>query len=87
MVSSDRFGLHLSKSTLFYKIIYFSIYKNEFPGEKNKKMYEYFFSFFLNLIPNFSDFVNSDDCIGKLGLKSITLYSVFILKRFEVNKK
>ena len=35
----------------------------------------------------FSDFVISDDCIGKITLKSIRLYPVFIKKKFEVNRK
>ena len=35
----------------------------------------------------FSDFVNSDDCIGKFILKPIRIYPDFIKKWFEVNEK
>ena len=30
-------------------------------------------------LPKLSDFINSDDCIGKVTSKSITLYQVLIL--------
>ena len=37
--------------------------------------------------PKFSDFVNSGDWIGKITSTSIRLQPVFILKRFEGNRK
>ena len=44
--------------------------------------------FFFKLVPKLSDFINSDDCIGKIILKYMRLKSVFFFKkRFEVNKK
>ena len=39
------------------------------------------------LFPKLSDFVNSDDCIGKITTNSIKLQPLFIQKRFKVNKK
>ena len=36
----------------------------------------FFFAFF-KLLPKFSDFINSVDCIGKITSKSIRLYTVF----------
>ena len=45
------------------------------------------FIYFFELLPKFSNFVNSNDCIGKITLEYIRLYPVFIQKRFEINKK
>ena len=50
------------------------MYKNQFLGEK------LIFLDFFEILPNFNDFVNSDDCIGKITSKSIRLKSVFIQK-------
>ena len=36
-----------------------------------------FFAVFLELFPKFSDFVISDDCIGKILSKSIRIYPFF----------
>ena len=49
------------------------------------KKYRVFFSFF-KLLLKFSDFVNSDDCIGKITSKSIRLF-FFIKKKIEVNRR
>ena len=46
-----------------------------------------FLSFFFEPILKFSDFINSDDCIGKIAPKSIRLQPVCIKKKCEVNKK
>ena len=37
--------------------------------------------FVFKLLPKFKDLINSDDCIGKITLKSIRLYPVFIKKK------
>ena len=50
------------------------------------KNYRIFFCSFFEIIPKFSDFVNSDDCIGKILSKSIRPQSVFIKKRASVYK-
>ena len=46
--------------------------------------FKFFYNSFFKLLPNFSDFINSDgcsdDCIVKFTLKSIRLYPVFIHK-------
>ena len=40
------------------------------------------------ILPKFNNFVNSDDCIGKITSKYIRLQPVFIQKtKIEVNKK
>ena len=44
----------------------------------------FFCSFFFKLLPKCSDFINSDDCIGKITSKSIRLKPSFILKNVEV---
>ena len=42
---------------------------------------------FLKLFPKFSDFINSDDCIGKI-ISNLLEYIQFSFKiRFEVDKK
>ena len=42
--------------------------------------------FFL-LLQQFSDFINSDDCIGKITQKSINLYPFYSKKKIQFNKK
>ena len=42
-------------------------------------------SVFFKLLPKFSDFINSDDSLGKIISKSIRLKPVLFQKRFEVN--
>ena len=44
-------------------------------------------AFFLEILTKLWEFVNFHDCIGKIKSKSIRLQSVFILKKFEVDKK
>ena len=53
------------------------------------KKFRVFFLYFFKILPKFSYFVNSYDCIGKITPKSFRLYiqPFFIQKRFEVNKK
>ena len=61
---------------------------SKFPAHSKVKNDNYFFSvFFFKLLPKLIDFINSDDCIGKIISKSIRLYPVFIQKRFGFNKK
>ena len=44
---------------------------------KNIKLHVILPIFFFKLLPKLSDFINSEDCIGKTKSKSIILYSVF----------
>ena len=50
------------------------------------KYFRFFLAVFFEIVPKFSDFVNSDDCIGNITPKSIRLQSVFFLN-IDVNKK
>ena len=44
----------------------------------NNDILKVFLHFFYRLLLELSDFINSDDCIGKISLKSIRLYPFFI---------
>ena len=46
----------------------------------------FFFAIFSELLPKFSYFVNSNDCLGKLRSKSIRLQQFPLKKDFEANK-
>ena len=59
MVSSDRSSSDRSKYTLFI------FKKNQFLGEK-WKIIGFLFAVHKEILPKLSDFVNSDDCIGKI---------------------
>ena len=50
-------------------------------------MKKYIFSVFIKLLREYSNFINSDDCIGKMISKAISLNPVFIQKRFDLDKK
>ena len=52
-------------------------------GEKK----EDFFAVFLELLPKFSDFVNSDNFIRKITSNYQNIHSFYIKKRFEVKNK
>ena len=68
MVSSERSGTDLSDATLLEtKKIFLHLKKTNFFICKNEKNYD----FFLEILPKFSDFANSDDYIGKITSKSI----------------
>ena len=55
---------------------------------KNKTIYLFCSSFFLKILRKFSDFVNSDDYIGKKHIKIYqTTIRFYSWKIFEVNKK
>ena len=43
--------------------------------------------FFFKLLPKRRNFINSDDCIGKITPKSIRLNPVFIEKKLNLIKK
>ena len=45
------------------------------------------FAAFFEMLPRFSDLINSNDCIGKITSKSVRLKKLLLKKRFEVNKK
>jgi len=57
----------------------YSIYRNQFFGEKCRFS---FLQFFFEILPKFSDFVHFDGCIGKIRPQP-----VFIQKIFEVDEK
>ena len=48
-----------------------------------RKNVRFFLGFFFKLLPNFSAFINADDCIGKITSKSILLYSFYIQKKIR----
>ena len=50
-------------------------------------MQVFFIAVFIAILPKFSDFVNSDDCMGKITSKSIRLQRVFSQKGFKVKIK
>ena len=58
----------------------FNSYKNQFLGEKLKKLVSFFFVVFFKILLKFSDFVISDNCIGKIISKYIGLQPVYIQK-------
>ena len=68
---SERSSIELSEYILFQIQKIFFIYKNQSIGFK-KKIFKFFLQFFFKL-PKFSDFIYSEDCIGKITLKSIRL--------------
>ena len=46
----------------------------------------FFCSFFFKLLPKFSGFINSDNCVGKITLKkSDYIYTAFIEKKIQLN--
>ena len=65
-VLSERSSSYLSENTLFQKKI---IHKNQLLGEKWKYL-GFFCSFFFKLVLKISNFINSDDRIGKITWKS-----------------
>ena len=64
------------QSSEFKKLLNFGKYSKK----KNINKIPFFYVVFKEILPKFSDFLNSDDCIGKITSKSITLQPVFILK-------
>ena len=66
------------QNILYLKLIFFLIYKNQFLYEK---YLGFFLQFFFKLLPKFSNFINSDDCIGKIKSKAIR-YIKFLFKNF-----
>ena len=44
----------------------------------------YFFTVYFELIPNYSDFINSDDCMEKITSIFIGLYPFFIQKKISI---
>ena len=48
---------------------------------KNGKKLGFLYAVFFEILPKFSDYVYSDDCIGQINSKSIGLQIVFIQKK------
>ena len=78
VVSSERPRSDLSEYILsqIKKNIFF-IYTKQFLSEKLEICFLFFAFFFLEILPKFSDFINSDDWIGKIASKSIRLQPVY----------
>ena len=64
---------------------YFFIKKNQFSCIKWDFLV-FFYAVFFILLPKFTDFINSDNCIGKITLKTIRIYPVFIQIFFNLLK-
>ena len=47
-------------------------------------MFIFFAVFFFKLLPKLNDFINFDDCIGRITTNSIRLYAVFIQKKVSI---
>ena len=78
---------YLKYLTHIYQLYFnsnFFFYKNKYLGEKINFLG--FLSFFFEFLPKISNFVNTDNCIGKISSNSIWIYPVFITKKFEVDK-
>ena len=73
MASSERSSSDLPEYTLFQIEKTFFINKNKFLCEKWKYLGYIFAVLFFEMLSKFNDFVNSDDCIGKIKSKSIGL--------------
>ena len=71
MVSSEKSSSGLSENTyLKWNKIFYLFIKMRFWW--NIKMLGFFI--FIKLLPKFNDFINVDDCIGKITSKSIRIY-------------
>ena len=82
MVSLERSCSDLSGSTVLkIKKIFYFIYKNLFLI-KNEYLQVSSGSFF-QILPKFTDFVNSNECIGRITSKSMRLQPVFIQKKIS----
>ena len=77
--------VQIYQNTSYFKLISFYVYKNQFFWWKMKN-FRFFFCRFFKILPKFSEFVNSDDCIEKITSKSMRLQPVYIKRKFEVNK-
>ena len=76
-VASKRSSSDLSEYALLHIKKYFFIYENQVLGKEIKKL-GFFMQFFFKFLPKFTDFINSDDCIGKITSKSIRMNPVFL---------
>ena len=77
MFSLEKSCSDLSEYTLFQIKNIFFIYKNQFLGEN--WIFNFFWAVFFKLLPKFfTDFINSDNCMGKITSKSIRLKPVLI---------
>ena len=74
VASSERSSSDLPEYTLFLIQINHFIYNNQFLGEKLNSLS---FAFFFEILPKFSEFVNSDHCEAKNHIQSIRLQLVF----------
>ena len=86
MVSLERSSSDLSEYTLLYiKKIFLHLKKLIFRCKM--RFFRFFYAVFFILLPKFADLMNSDNCIGKITLKSIRIYPVFIQTFFSLVKK
>ena len=76
IVSSEKSVPDLSQSSLFQNLKIYFIHKNQCLNDKMEKIK--IFCSFSEFLQKLNDFVNSDDWIGKIILKSIRLQSICI---------
>ena len=79
MVLSEIFSSDLSEYSLSNSKVN-CMYKNQFSGEKCE-IVGFFCILFFKLFPSFSDFINSYNCIEKIGSKYNRLNLVLIQKK------
>ena len=86
MVPSERSSWVLSEYALLYiKKLFLQFKKSIFRCKM--KFFRFFYAVFFILLPKFTDFINSDDCIGKFT-SNLSGYIQFLFKKiFEFNKK
>ena len=74
-------AIFLIQSSEFIKPLNFGRIKKKLKKiPKILNFLRFFFEVFVKLLPNFSDFINSDDCIRKISSKYIGIYPVLISK-------
>ena len=78
MRSSEISSSELSEYTPFPPKKYIFIIKNQLLGDNFRFI---FLHFFFEILPKFSDLVNSDDCIGKVTSNYVSLQQDFIKKK------
>ena len=78
MFSPEISSSDISEYILFTNKKYFFIHKNQFLVEKIKNVsFSSAVFFFFKLLPKLIDFINSEDCIGKITPKTIKIKPVF----------
>ena len=86
MVSLERSSWDLSECILFYiEKIFFQLLKLIFMWKMN--IFRFFLAVFFKLLPKFTDFINSDNCIEK-SHQNLSEHTQFLFwNRLQINKK